>query len=272
VIKDFARRVLPTWAWARLRRLRVRHDLARYRPRRVRHVYGGFPLEVLLADPLAEGWYDTDWPEPPEITLLKGHRLGPGARVFDLGAHQGIVALMLARVVGPEGSVLAVEANGHNAEVAQCNRDLNRCDTLHVLRAAVAQASGTVVFNEGLNGQVDDGTGAWGRVEVPAFSIDDLARAHGRPDVLFLDVEGFECRALRGARETLTRRPDCYVEVHVGVGLETFGGTAQEVLSFFPEAHYDRFIASDDAPAFTPFRPDSELIRGRFFLVAIART
>ncbi|HEX8201632.1 MAG TPA: FkbM family methyltransferase [Isosphaeraceae bacterium] len=271
MIKDFARGVLPAWAWARLRGLRARHQRARYRPRRVRHIYGGAPLEILLADPLAEGWYDADWPEPPEFALLKRHRLGPGARVFDLGAHQGVVALMLARIAGPEGFVLAVEANRHNAEVARINRDLNDCPTLHVLHAAVAEAPGTVTFNQGLNGQVDDGTGAWGRVEVPAVSIDDLARTHGPPDVLFLDVEGFECQALRGARETLARRPDCYIEVHVGVGLEALGGSVREVLSFFPEAAYERFIASDAAPAFAPLQPDSGAMRGRFFLVAMAR-
>ena len=44
----------------------------------------------------------------------------------------------------------------------------------------------------GLNGQVDDGSRGWGRVEVPATTIDALSQAHGYPDVLFVDVEGFE--------------------------------------------------------------------------------
>src|SRR5271167_4070744 len=50
---------------------------------------------------------------------------------------------------------------------------------------------------------------------VPAFSVDDLARTHGTPGVLFIDVKGFECEALRGARETLSSAPDLFVEVHI---------------------------------------------------------
>ena len=60
---------------------------------------------------MGAGWYDHDWPELPEIALLKQHGLRPGARVFDIGAHQGVVALMLSKTVGPEGFVLAVEAS-----------------------------------------------------------------------------------------------------------------------------------------------------------------
>ncbi len=57
-------------------------------------------MTVSLEDGLAQGWYDYDWPEVPEITLLGKNSLKPGAKVFDIGAHQGVVALMLAKIVG----------------------------------------------------------------------------------------------------------------------------------------------------------------------------
>ncbi|HEY5491738.1 MAG TPA: FkbM family methyltransferase [Gemmatimonadaceae bacterium] len=69
-------------------------------------------------------------------------RLGPGARVFDLGAHQGVVALMLAGIVGPEGQVIAVEAVPHNARIATQNATANACRQLVVLHAAVLVAPG----------------------------------------------------------------------------------------------------------------------------------
>jgi FkbM family methyltransferase len=272
MIKPLVKKVMPPWLWTRLRLLRLRRQVEGFRPRRVRHSYGGTPLEIELADPLGQAWYDNDWPPLPEVELLSRHRLAPGALVFDLGAHQGVVALMLAQAVGPGGRVVAVEANPHNAAVARRNRDLNGAGQLHIIAAAVSDAPGRLTFNEGLDGQVDDGTGAWGRIEVEAVTIDGLAREHGPPDVLFLDVEGFECQALRGARETLARRPDAFVEVHVGFGLETFGGSVAEVLDHFPESHYDRFIAPDVPDrTFVPYRPDSPLLGQRFFLVAVGR-
>ena len=71
-------------------------EVERYPARVVRHTYAGVPLEIEIADQTAADWYDRDWArsaEFKEITLLKRHRLKPGARVFDVGAHQCIVAL-----------------------------------------------------------------------------------------------------------------------------------------------------------------------------------
>jgi len=247
--------------------LRMRHMLASYNRKRVRHNYGGFDLEVELIDPMGAGWYDHDWPELPEIALLKQSGLRPGARVFDIGAHQCVVAMMLARTVGPKGFVLAVEASPENCDAGEQNRKLNEIDNCRILHAAGAAKSGSLIFNRGTNGQVDDGTGEWGQIEVEAYSVDDLANRFGAPDVLFIDVEGFECELLRGAQKTLANRPDCFVEVHVKAGLEKFGGSVAQVLSLFP-AGYKFFAAAPENP-FAPLQLDSALLLDRFFLVAI---
>jgi hypothetical protein len=126
ISKSFAQRVLPQCVWTRLRLARLRSSIRASEPRSVEHSYGGFFLNIHLSDPLAEGWYDHDWPELPEIALLKRYRLRPGARVFDLGAHQCVVALMMAKIVGPSGLVVALEANSHNATIGRRNRDLNK--------------------------------------------------------------------------------------------------------------------------------------------------
>jgi hypothetical protein len=92
-----------------LRKARVEYALWRYPAKKVRHRYGSEEFEIEIKDPLAEGWYDHDWDELPEIAVLRRHALRPGARVFDIGAHQCVVAMLLAREVGPLGTVLAVE-------------------------------------------------------------------------------------------------------------------------------------------------------------------
>jgi len=266
-LKKLLRTILPAPLWTQLRLLRSRYAMASYRRRKVRHNYGGFELEVELIDPMGEGWYDRDWPELPEIGLLKKYGLKPGARVFDIGAHQCVVALMLAKTVGPEGFVVAVEANPENSVAGERNRELNAVGNCKVMHAAGAAQSGTLVFNRGQNGQVDDGAGEWGRMEVRAVSVDDLAAEHGQPDVLFIDVEGFECELLRGAQKTLAGRPDCFVEVHVGAGLEKYGGSVNAVLGLFPSG-YEYFIAPPEG-AFVPLAQNSPVLRDRFFLVAL---
>jgi FkbM family methyltransferase len=266
------RRLPPSWA-GRLRAWRVRRLVAAFGPYVAEHNYGGRPFRVLIADPLSRGWYDHDWEELAEITLLRRGRLREGARVFDLGAHQGVVAMMLAAVVGPAGTVVAVEASGHNCAAARENRALNGLCRVEVVHAAVADRPGTLDFGAGLNGALDDGSGAGGRVRVPAVTVDSLAGRYGTPDVVFVDVEGAEELALSGAGRVLAAGADWFVEVHGGCGLERLGGSAAGVLAFFPPERFARLVrdARDDAAAFRPLPADERPPAGHFYLVAIAR-
>ena len=263
--------MLPASILGRLRAWRVRQMVASYAPRIVEHRYGEATLRVHLGDPLGQGWYDHDWAQLPEITALRDTTLRSGARVFDIGAHQGVVAMMLAREVGSSGHVLAIEPNPHNAAIAVKNRELNGMTQIEVLEAAVSDRSGTVVFNHGLDGQLDDGTGAGGRMSVACVTLDELAARHGLPAFVMIDVEGAECKVLQGGARVLQCGADFAVEVHVNHGLEKLGGSVDELLSFFPA---DRFTVTARAEADVSFRPLTQhgpLRRDRFFLLATAR-
>jgi precorrin-6B methylase 2 len=89
---------------------------------------------------MAQGWYDHDWVDMMiEIEELKKRKLKPGAKVFDIGAHQGVVALLLSRAIGPDGLVVAVEADPWNARAAEINRKLNKAANIRVLNAAAGE-------------------------------------------------------------------------------------------------------------------------------------
>ncbi len=267
-LKSKLMRLLPSSVAGRLRSWRIRRILQTFSPRLVNHTYGGTPLKVWLTDPLSQGWYDHDWPEPVELTALKRLRLKPGARAFDLGAHQGIVAMMIAAAVGPTGQVVAVEANSHKCRTANQNRDENQLSQLEIVQAAVSNVSGTLQFNNGLNGQIDDGTGAGGVFTVDALTIDQLAERYGFPDVIFLDIEGAELLAIEGAERVLATSPDCFIEMHIGCGLEKLGGSWQSIFEKL-KAHYATiWIWNDADPRFRPFRADDPCLVGRCYFLA----
>ena len=175
------------------------------------------------------------------MRLLKNYKLKPEARIFELGAHQCIVAMMLANIVGPKGEVIALEASKHNYNVALKNILINRIKNIKIIHSAASNVDGQLIFNETLNGQVDDGGAAECCVRVNALSVDTLSKRFGTPDVLWVDVEGYECQVLEGARDTLSTCPDCFIEVHVGVGLEKFHGSVQQIVNYFPSNKYSRF-------------------------------
>ncbi|HET6372392.1 MAG TPA: FkbM family methyltransferase [Candidatus Polarisedimenticolia bacterium] len=270
-LKSAIMAALPPGIAGRLRARRARQLIASYQPRVIRHDYGGGPLSLYLADPMAESWYDMDWPELPEIARLRRTRLKPGATVFNLGAHQGVVAMMLERHVRDNGRVIAVEPNPHNVATATRNRDLNDSRGLIILEAAVSDTSGWLTFNQSLNGQLDDGTGAGGRMKVAAVTIDELADRYGLPDVIFLDVEGAECRALAGGRQALLARPDVLIEAHVGQGLEKLGGSLEQLFSYFPEHDYELLGRADLDREFRPVTLSDPLTKDYFYLLALAR-
>jgi FkbM family methyltransferase len=237
----------------------------------VTHKYGTERLELEIADPLAEDWYDRDWQIVPDIDCLRLAVSRDDSVIFDLGAHQCVVAMLLARIVCPKGRVIAVEANSHNVLAGRRNLIVNDVGNCEVVEGAVAELSGRIVLNCGLNGRVDDGTGEWGERSVRGYTVDELTSIYGLPDVLFIDVEGYECQVLRGAMSTLRSRPTCLVEVHVGMGLEDFGGSVCQLLSFFPAEDYDLFVRSEDDEGFRKLSSDVDISRERFFLMASAR-
>ena len=124
-IKTLFKSMLPTSVAQQIRRLLLNLKLRNFQARTVEHLYLGHRLKVSIRDGLAEGWYDHDWKAMPEVEFLKRGRLKTGATVFDIGAHQCLVAMVLAKVVGESGLVVAVEGTRHNAEVAVENCRIN---------------------------------------------------------------------------------------------------------------------------------------------------
>ncbi len=267
MIRRLVRAILPEPVVVLVQRLRAGLRRARFARRTAHHRYGGHDLAIVIADETGAGWYDGDWPEPPEFALLRRGRLRQGARVFDLGAHQGVVALMLARLVGPDGSVVAVEGARFNADLARENRDRNDAGNLEVLHAIVSDDATAVRFNPA-TGRVTRAA-AFGEA-APTVTIDALADRFGPPDVVYLDIEGFEATALNGAARTLAAgRTDVFVEVHVEL-LAAHRATAADVLRHFPAGPWDLFVqVAEDQP----FRPLAEtgVPATRFFLVALRR-
>jgi FkbM family methyltransferase len=263
--------VLPTPCLSALKLIWAKYSFRTFRPRTVSHKYGPHTFQMRIVDYDGAAWYDRDTDDYPELLPLRKHKLRPGALVFNAGANQCLEAMTLAREVAPSGHVYALEPNKHNVDVGLQNIELNLIKNCTVLQAAVSSKSGHLRINQSMNGQVSTSRADIGTLSVEAISIDDLSAQVGLPDVLFIDVEGFECEVLAGASQTImTKIPDCYVEVHVGMGLERFGGSPSKVLSFFPRNRY-RLLWRDEAhTTFSEVTSTESLPRNRFHLLALA--
>jgi Methyltransferase FkbM domain len=133
-----------------------------------------------------------------EIELARWYRrfCAPGAAAFDVGAREGYVALVLARR-SAGGRVVAFEADPVEFERLRRNIALNP-SLARPPDARLARVTGRT-------GGKRDVT-----LDHAAFATDGVV-----PDLVKLDVEGWELKALQGAERLLAeRRPHLVVETH----------------------------------------------------------
>jgi FkbM family methyltransferase len=255
-LRTYAKTYLPAPITGMLKTARYRLETWAFPKRVVVHNYGSHEFKMNICDRVAQQWYDKDWEPVPEIEFLCRHGLAPGALVFDLGAHQCLIAMMLAESVGPNGKIIAVEANRHNAKIAALNVQMNGIPNVEIIHALISNEVGQDFAVVGFNSSKQPVNGRKSGSElVNALSIDALARAVGWPNVVYLDIEGYEINALKGASETLARRCTWFIELHGDELLSRYGARNSDVQQFFPAdifaayvclANEDRFHALPD--------------------------
>jgi FkbM family methyltransferase len=172
----------------------------------------------LLVDPRfdAKSWLGELEPELQErLSAL----VRPGSVVWDVGAHRGFFTLLLARLVGEGGRVVAFEPDEQSLVSLRAAIERNDADNVTVRPVAVWSSTGRVSFERradtegGAHGAVLEERGS---VTVEATTLDDEASGGPAPDLVKIDVEGGEEHVLRGAKALLAgRKPIVICEVHV---------------------------------------------------------
>jgi FkbM family methyltransferase len=261
-LKEYVRRSLP----GPTRRYREAKDRARsilFRKSIVEHSYGTHNFKLHISDPVASMWYDKDWSRPSELDALAKHGLQAGALVFDLGAHQNVIAMMLAKEVTESGKVIAVEGAKHNADVGAGNASLNGFRNITTVHAVVSAKSEKVNFTQSFNGEVTTNAGG----ALSSVTIDSLTEKFGNPAVVFMDIEGYEVVALDGAYETLRRGTTWFIEVHGDETLAKYGGCNRNVVERFASNYKLQFRLTDEG-VFLPLTEVGLTPKTRFWLLA----
>ena len=186
--------------------------------------------------------------------------LSPGALFIDAGANLGYFSLLAAQLVGPEGRVVAFEAEPSIAADLRANVEANPGYRVEVRAAAVGDRVGTAGFLSApltarstlKGGRRDVSPGhaehflmPTEEMEVRMTTLDEdcleLARSWEGRVVLKMDIEGVEPLALAGAGGLLQVLDAAIVEIWAEL-LEWHG--------FGPEDVYEPFLRR----GFRPFR------------------
>jgi FkbM family methyltransferase len=161
------------------------------------------------------------------VTAAIKETLKPGMVFVDVGANIGYFSLMAAQLVGAGGKVLAFEPNQRNCTLLQMSVTHNNLDNVEIYPYAVAERDASVVFDTltGSNGIVGT-TLETGESQLDSLAhktlvrsvrLDSIIASLQRLDVIKMDIEGAEYRALVGARELIeTHRPIIFAEYSPG--------------------------------------------------------
>lgn len=142
--------------------------------------------------------------------------LHPGDVVFDLGANVGYYTMIASLYAGGTGCVVAFEPLPQNISYLKRHLELNQMQNVRLVDVAVADVSETSSFDAGNNRSMGK-LAAEGEIKVTTVCLDDLLarQEFPVPQVLKIDIEGAELRALRGAQNLLTkRRPKLFIATH----------------------------------------------------------
>ena len=271
-IQSYAKKYLPQPIVDVLRVVKYRFELATFMNRVVSHRYGPYRLDMNINDRVAEEWYDKDWALPPEFTFLSEAQLPRTGRVFDLGAHQCLLAMLLKNELVPAGTVVAVEANRHNAEIARRNLETNGIDNIDVVRALISSRTGRAHADASFNSRAKQGLDALVSDAVAAMSIDELSHHKGWPDLVYMDIEGFEIEALKGASQTLTRWCHWFVELHGDEILSRYGARNSDVLQFFGYQDFARYLCPLTGDKFRLLSESEPVPSERCYMIFVPRS
>ncbi len=191
----------------------------------------------------------------PTLLAVARRLVTRGACVWDIGANVGLFAFAASFLAGPEGRVVAVEADVDNARLLYKSRQRQRGGAeVDVLCAAISDRPGIAQFaiasrSRSANALVGfGGTQTGGAREirsVAAMTLDQMADQFGPPTVIKIDVEGAEVGVLAGGRRL-------FDEHHPAIAIEVSEENSIEVADFLRARGYalhdgDTMLPADTA-------------------------
>jgi FkbM family methyltransferase len=148
--------------------------------------------------------------EPKMVEVLRKY-LEPGSVFIDLGANEAYFSVIASQIVGPRGTVIAVEPQSRLQSVIQENLSLNGCYNVRVVRAVVSSQTGTILLQ--LNSDLNNGGSSLFRStrypvpteEVRSFTLPEFLSRTGveRCDLMKVDIEGAEYDVFMTATDIL---------------------------------------------------------------------
>lgn len=212
----------------------------------------------------------------PGVAAAISRELRPGCLAVDVGANIGLLALVMATAVGPEGRVICFEPVPHLVAGLRRTLAINGFGGRTDVRAiALADSDGTSAFNVAGHGPMSSllplpAEATAETIEIVRSTLDAQIPAGSAVDLVKLDVEGAEPLVWRGAERV--RRESPQVVFVLEWSASHFARSGIEASAFMEEIRSDGFtpfrIETDDpGGAVSPLTDDLSALEGANLLL-----
>lgn len=156
----------------------------------------------------------------PLATGMMMKELKPGITVVDIGSNIGYYVILESKLVGKDGTVVAIEPIRRNFQYLLKNIKLNHLNNVKAMRVALSNRKGVVNMRShnysNWSRVLENGERVPSRIEqVMAVTGDKLLEPFENIGLIRLDVEGHEDRVIDGCSKIIQRwLPDILIEVH----------------------------------------------------------
>lgn len=185
------------------------------------------------------GWMNAD------LRAFLQRMVRPGMRVVDIGANQGLFTLLLSRLVGPSGSVMAFEPDPELFRTLELNCRVNETTNVTLHNLGLSSRAGTLVLNRSLFNAGDNRLakglpeGSFRREMVDVVTLDEIA-GQEPIDFIKMDVQGWEWEVVQGMRSVLTDNPAIRILMEFWPqGLTRAGCNPQDLLGHFKQFGFE---------------------------------
>lgn len=201
-----------------------------------------------------------EWETPLRRELKK--KLSPGDTFIDIGANIGLHTLYATSLIRDNGHVIALEPHPVTRKLLRKNLEINGLlNRVTVLPFAVSNEDDSIVPFEyfiehpamsGLKVSKDileNFNGTLEKIDVNTITVDTLVERYGIiPDVIKIDVEGFEYFVLEGCTQTIEKHKTVcfFIEYEKRMAESvTRSGIGLEIANFFKARKFDIYRVDD---------------------------
>lgn len=147
--------------------------------------------------------------EKGEVNVFK-KTIQEGWIVLDIGANIGYPSLLLSKLVGKSGKVIAFEPDKDNLQILRKNIKANNIQNIKVVPMAVSDhtGDGTLFVSDSHSGdhRIYNPTGEERKTQnIKTISLDDYSKSNNKINFIQMDVEGAEELVFKGMKRMLAK-------------------------------------------------------------------